>query len=199
MFFLYTILIAVLVIIGFSLLYIYKSRENYFLVVRVYNVIEFALLAYFFSFHIRNVRIKIGLILSVFGYTIFCLYSFLRLTKPEMPFVPASVAHIVVLIIIIFYFFEVMKNTVVEPIYLKPIFWICVAFIINSSGNFFLFLYSKNSYGNEDFQRQYIIIYATVTVIKNLILCISISIKDKVKKDDSFFDLDSKLDKGLSF
>ena len=72
-----------------------------------------------------------------------------------------------------------MQETVVEPIYQKAIFWICVAFIINSSGNFFLFLYSKNSYNDEIFKKQYTIIYTTVTLIKNFLLSISILIKEK--------------------
>lgn len=96
-----------------------------------------------------------------------------------MPFVPLSVGHILILIIIIYYFFELMQEVVLEPIYQKAIFWICVAFIINSSGNFFLFLYSKNSFNDEIFKKQYTIIYTTVTVIKNLLLCISILIKEK--------------------
>jgi len=72
-----------------------------------------------------------------------------------------------------------MNEQILEPIYQRAIFWICVAFIVNSSGNFFLFLYSKNSYNDEVFKRQYTIIYTTVTVIKNLLLCISILIIEK--------------------
>ena len=65
-----------------------------------------------------------------------------------------------------------------EPIYQRAIFWISVAFIVNFSGNFFLFLYSTNSYKDEAFKFQYAIIYATVTIIKNFLLCISIIIKE---------------------
>ena len=97
---------------------------------------------------------------------------------PGLPFVPASVAHMTLLVFIVYYFFEVMQEAVVEPIYQRAIFWISVAFIINSSGNFFLFLYSKNSFNDEVFKRQYTIIYTTVTVIKNILLCISILIKE---------------------
>jgi len=85
-----------------------------------------------------------------------------------------------------------MNETVVEPIYQRAIFWICVAFIVNSAGNFFLFIYSKNSYNDETFKRQYTIIYTTVTVIKNLLLCISILIKENKidTHSDSLIDID---------
>lgn len=109
-----------------------------------------------------------------------------------MPFIPLSVEHILLLIFIIYYFFEVMQESVIEPIYQRAIFWISVAFIINSAGNFFLFLYSKNSYNDDVFKRQYTIIYTTVTVIKNLLLCISIFIKEspKIESDKEVFDID---------
>jgi hypothetical protein len=86
-----------------------------------------------------------------------------------------------------------MQETVLEPIYQKAIFWISVAFIINSAGNFFLFLYSKNSFNDDpNFKRQYTIIYTTVTVIKNFLLCISILIKEtpKNESDKVIFDVD---------
>lgn len=188
----YTILIAILVIVGFSLLYIYKSPENYYLVVRVYIAIEYVLLIYFFSLYIRNKIITNILVISQIAFTLFCIYDFITEKTPSLPFVPASVAHILLLIFIVYYFFEVMQEMVVEPIYQKAIFWISVAFIINSSGNFFLFLYGQNSYDDEIFKKQYTIIYTTVTVIKNILLCISILIKEKHENSssDQLIDLD---------
>jgi len=146
-FFLYTILIAILVIVGFCLLYIFKAPHNYYLVVRVYIAIEYSLLAYFFSLYIRNRFIKNILLFSPVPFFLFCIYDFMIEKVPGLPFVPASIEHMILLCFIIYYFFEVMQETVIEPIYQKAIFWISVAFIINSSGNFFLFLYSKNPSG----------------------------------------------------
>ena len=191
-FFLYTLCIAILITTAFIIRYVYNNRETYYLVVRVYNVIEYSLLAYFFSLYIQNKFIKNILLYSTIAYLIFCVYSFIKAKVPEMPFIPLTVEHILLLIFIIYYFFEVMQETVVEPIYQRAIFWISVAFIINSAGNFFLFLYSQNSFNDEIFKKQYTLIYTTVTVIKNLLLCLSIVIKEK--KDtlppDSLFDID---------
>lgn len=181
-FFLYTILISVLVITGFSLLYIYKSEEKYYFVVRIYNILEYTLLAYLFSFYIKNQFIRKLLFLSIIGYTVFCVYAFVVADEPAMPFLPASVEHVLLLIFILYYFFETIQNITSEPIYQKAIFWISVAFIINSAGNFFLFLYSRNSFNDDTFKNQYTIIYTTVTILKNIFLCISIPIKESPKK-----------------
>lgn len=192
MFFGYTIIIAILVSIAFSFLYIYKSRENYYLIVRFYNIIEYAVLTYFFSLYVKNKIARKLMIYSAFFYFAFCVFDYLKLKTPEMPFIPLSVEHILLLIFIIYFFFEVMQESIAEPIYHKAIFWISVAFIINSAGNFFLFLYSKTQFNDDIFKKQYTIIYTTVTVIKNLLLCISIFIKEtpKNESDKVIFDVD---------
>lgn len=87
-----------------------------------------------------------------------------------------------------------MQDTLEEPIYQKPIFWVSVAFIINFSGNFFLFLFSTNSFNNEAFRQQYIIIYTTVTVIKNILLCISIITKENTESPSHTLPIDIDLD-----
>lgn len=181
----YCSVISILVIIGFSLRYIYKIPEYYFLVTRIYNVIEYALLSYFFSLYIKNTVIKRVLVFSAIPFTIFAIFDFVVAKVPALPFTPLIVEFILLLIFIIYFFFEVMQETVVEPVYQRAIFWISVAFIINFSGNFFLFLYSKNSFTNEAFQRQYTLIYSTVTILKNVLLCIGIATKEK-KISNSF-------------
>jgi hypothetical protein len=194
-FFLYTIFTSLLVIVGFCLLYVYQSPENYYLIARTYVIIEFSLLTYLFHFYIKNKFVKKIILYSPVVFLVFCIFQFVLEKIPGIPFLPISVAHIALLCFIIYYLFEVMQETVLEPIYQKAIFWISVAFIINSAGNFFLFLYSKNSF-NEDpnFKRQYTIIYTTVTVIKNLLLCISILIKENPKNDSDNLTFDVDLD-----
>ncbi len=85
-----------------------------------------------------------------------------------------------------------MQKSVAEPIYQRAIFWIAVAFIINFSGNFFLFIYGKNSYDDDSFKRQYTIIYTTITLLKNLLLCISVFIKENNESlsTDNHIDID---------
>ena len=177
-FFLYTIFIAVSIIVGFSFLYIFNSPGNYYFVIRIYNVLEYTILAYLFSFYIKKKAVRKILYFSIIPFWVFCLYDFLTTKEVTLAFVPLIIEYFVLLVFIIYFFFEVMQETVVEPIYNKAIFWISVAFIINFSGNFFLFVYSKNSFNNEEFRRQYVIIYATVTIVKNILLCISILIKE---------------------
>jgi len=92
-----------------------------------------------------------------------------------------------------------MQETVAEPIYQKAIFWISVAFIINFSGNFFLFLYSKNSYNDQAFRNQFLIIYSSVTIIKNILLSIGVMKKERDTESLNVTSFDSELDASLPF
>jgi len=193
-FFLYTILITILVIVGFSLLYILKSPESYYKVARIYIFLEFTLLSYLFSLYIKNKSVRKLIRVLFIPFLLFGVYDYLREEVPGIPFIPASVSQITVLCIIIYFFFEIMQESVLEPVYQRAIFWVSVAFIINSSGNFFLFLYSKTSYDDDVFKRQYTIIYTTVTVLKNILLCISIPLKDKQDSQQPDTPIDIDLD-----
>ena len=75
-----------------------------------------------------------------------------------------------------------MKQDADEPMFQTFIFWLAVAFIINFAGNFLLYVYSETSNKNADFRANYTIIYSTVTILKNLLLCIAATIKENPNK-----------------
>jgi len=94
-----------------------------------------------------------------------------------------------------------MQETVVEPIYQKAIFWISVGFIINFSGNFFLLITSLNSFDNEQFRNTFTIIYSSVTILKNVLLSIAVTIREN-KNDHQYLNdisMNSQLDTYLPF
>lgn len=182
-FFLYSFVITLLVSLGFFTRYYLGSLSAYYLETRVYNIVEYSLLAYFFSLYIKNKSVRKILFYSPIPYFTFCLVDFLNSKEATIAFLPLIFEYLVLLIFIIYFFFEVMQENVVEPIYSKAIFWISVAFIVNFSGNFFLFIYSKNSYADEAFKRQFTIIYSTVTILKNILLSIGVSIKEEHKSN----------------
>lgn len=177
-----------------------NSYPSYYLVVRVYNIIEYSTLAYLFFLYIKKKIIRIILLYSIIPYVLFCIYDFVVSKEPTLASLPLIIEYLVLLIFIIYFFFEVMQSTVIEPIYQKPIFWICVAFILNFSGNFFLLLSAITSFNDEDFRNTFTIINGSVTILKNIFLCIAVVLKDN-NNDHLLKDLsiDSKLDTYLSF
>jgi hypothetical protein len=198
---LYTFVITILVLLVIITRYIYGSLENYYLVTRVYNILEYSLLSFFFYLYIKNKTIRNILLFSSIPYIIFCIYDFIITKEPSLAFFPLIVEYLVLLLFIIYFFFEVIQESIVEPIYHKAIFWISVAFIINFSGNFFVLLSSVNSFENVAFRNTFTIIYSSLTILKNILLCIAVSIKE-TKSDNQFIDgisLDPELDTYLPF
>jgi len=138
------------------------------------------LLALFFASHIRKKLPKKILTYLPIVFIAYCIFDFLVEKEPAIPFSTLVIEYIVLTVFIVYFFFETMQEAmVIEPIYHKSIFWICVAFILNFSGLFFLFLFSKYTVNDDLFKKQFTIIYSTVTIIKNLLLCLSIVIRDE--------------------
>lgn len=148
---------------------------------------EFTFLSIYFSLQIKKEIIKKVLRFSIAPFAIFCAYDFLTTTKPSFAFMPLVIECLFFLVIIIYSLYEKMLYNIEEPIFILSSFWISVGFIVYCSGNFFLFLYSKNSYNDINFRIQYSIIYSTVTILKNILLCIGVSRKrEEVKKAPEF-------------
>jgi hypothetical protein len=185
-FFLYTGVIFTLIIIAFTTLYIFHATTVYYNVTRVYNIVEYFFLSYFFSLFLTNKFFRSLLLYSSIPFLIYCIFDYFISGKPQLPFFPLAIEYVTLLFFLIYFFFEIMKSPKPEPIYQKAVFWIAVAFIVNFSGNFFLFLYSKNSFNDEVFKKQYTYIYTTVTLIKNILLCISAFINENKYSNDHY-------------
>jgi len=88
-----------------------------------------------------------------------------------------------------------MKYSTKFPIYLSASFWIAVAFLIFSTGNFFLFLFSKMLLTNEENKHLFNDIYGLFAILKNIFLCTAIV----VCKNSSIKDEQSNIDINLEF
>jgi len=88
-----------------------------------------------------------------------------------------------------------MKYSTKFPIYLSASFWIAVAFLIFSTGNFFLFLFSKMLLTNEENKHLFNDIYGLFAILKNIFLCTAIV----VYKNSSIKDEQSNMDINLEF
>ena len=194
-------MITLLVVSVIITRYGFNSFESYYLVTRFYNVLEYSLLSYLFYLYIKNKIVKNILLFSILPFTLFAFYDYFTASKPALPFLPLIFEYLVLLIFIIYFFFEVIQETVIEPIYHKSIFWISVAFILNFSGNFFVLLASVNSFDNEVFRDTFTIIYSSVTILKNLLLCIAVYTKENKIENDLFnnITIDTELDNYLPF
>lgn len=188
LFFYYTCLTAILVILLYLFRYVYPSKTSYFLVVRIHNFIEFSLLTYIFTFSINNRIIRKLIAFSIIPFFFICILDYFTSAAPDLAYFPLIVESLFFIILIIYFFFEKIKQDVAEPLFNNFIFWFAVAFLINFAGNFLLFVYSKTSHDDKDFLSNYNTIYSIVTIVKNVLLCIAAIIKEPLKPKTGLYD-----------
>ncbi|MEO6547355.1 MAG: hypothetical protein ABIN94_05125, partial [Ferruginibacter sp.] len=130
-------------------------------------------------------------------FLIFCLLDYLfygtQGTTPGSG--PLVVECLFFLVVILYYFYEKMKFVASTPIYKSASFWLALAFLIYFSGTFLLFLASGSSMvHDQNFIRNYNIIYGTVAVVKNLLIAVGIIVHRFSKKDAQIDLLTANLD-----
>lgn len=123
---------------------------------------------------LKNTKSKQFIVLSICLYLIYWIYNFYTSKFSEFDFMPLVVECLFFTLLIVYYFYDVMQRNATIPLYQLPGFWISVAFLIYFSGNFFLFLYSKSMMNQPGFNNQYTIIYSSITILKNILLCIGL-------------------------
>ncbi len=184
-FFLYAALTALSVICLFLFRYVYPDRTIYFTIGRIHPVIEFSIIAWIFSLFFQNKIIKKIVAFAPIPFFLICLIDYLSAKTLSIAYVPLLTECLFFISLFIYFFFEKMKQDINEPLFNTFIFWIAVAFLINFSGNFLLFVYSETSNKEPDFKTNYTIIYSTVTIIKNILLCIAVTMKENLTKNTS--------------
>lgn len=169
-FFVYTIVSVLLFIISFSAAKFYP--ENFNTIVSISLVVQFIFLSILYFNIIRNAKIKKLIILGVIAYIIFWIYNFSKSSFTDLDFAPLAIECIFFTFLIVYYFYEIMRYSLDTQLFQLPSFWISVAFLINFSGTFIVFLFGKSLIN--EFTSQYLVIVSTITIIKNILLCIAV-------------------------
>ena len=173
-FFFYNLSFAFFLILSVSFGVFLKNYPLQLIINRIFLVIEFSFLCFFYyNILLLKWRKYIG-IFCISAFTTFSIYDFYVTKAGEFNFIPLVVECMFFLTVIVLYFYEKIKYSITTPIYNSPTFWISVAFLIYFSGNFFLFLFSISMFKNMNFKMEYTIIYGTVTIFKNIFLCSAI-------------------------
>ena len=163
-------------------LYISKDRSGYIFISRLYIIFEFSLISWIFSVALTKKIIKSIIIAFIPPFILFCVYDYFSSDSPSIAYGPLLVQCVFFTIVVVYFFFEKMKQPAIEPLFQTFIFWFAVAVLINYSGNFLLFVYSQTSNSEPDFKANYTIVYSTVTILKNVLFCISIIVKEPANR-----------------
>ena len=162
-----------LLIIFFSK--IEKNSNVVTVILGLYPILECTLLSYFYFLILKNKNKKIVLSTATFLLCAAFLIDFVT-DKERASYLPLAIQCFFYIMLILYFFYEKVKYITDVPIYSIASFWISIAFLINFSGTFFLFLFSISMNKDPGFKDQYHIIYGCFTILKNTLLCIGVII-----------------------
>ena len=195
-FFIYTLILFISVLAVITFRYFLKSYSPYLIFYRFFIVGEFSLVTLFFSYTVINKQAKKVIQFLLIPFFLYSIYDFISTYNQKFTYYPLVLECLLFPLIIIFFFYEKMKYSTKFPIYLSPSFWIAVGFLIFSSGNFFLFLFSKLLLQNEQNKDLYNHIYGFFTVLKNIFLCTAVVIakNSRIEDDEPNINIDLELE-----
>ncbi len=185
-FFVYSTMLFLSIVLTVVFRYVFKFYAAYLLYNRFYLVAEFALISLFFIYNIRQPKLKKFIYFLIILFAIFSLVDYITSINKPFIYYPLVFECILFPCIILLFFYEKMKYNFKYPIYHAPAFWIAVAFLIFSTGNFFLFLFSETLLENKDNKILYNDIYGSFAILKNILLCVAVIVaKNSAKNDEN--------------
>lgn len=196
-FFAYTIMFVTLLMVTFYFKFIDNNPLKNLDGKRIFLLLEFIFLNYYFSFLIKS---KLRFFISSTSVFLFILYSYYDYTtsvKGTFSFIPLVVECFYFIFIILFFFYETIRYNISKPLYSATSFWISVGFLIYFSGNFFLFLFSSVLSKDPQFRPTFTLIYNVVTIIKNIFLCTAIIVNAFSKDNNNKAPISNKIDVDL--
>ncbi len=185
MFFFYTAVFALFILLNLFFKFYLKDPYHQLLSNRIFLVCEFTFLSLYFYYTLVGKIKRLVLPAAVLCFIIHSLYDFYSSKPGEFSFMPLVAECFFFILVIVYFMYEKIQYSISSPIYHLPSFWVSVAFLIYFSGNFFLFLFSKSMFKNPDFRIQYTLIYSTVTIMKNIFLCTAIITNSNLVDNDN--------------
>lgn len=193
-FFVYTLLLFMSILVLLVCRYVIKSYTIYIFFDRVYLLAEFALVSRFFFYVMSQPRLKKITQFLIIPFICFSTYDYIISDNNHLPYNPLVLECFLFTFIIVLFFYEKMIYSTKAPIYTSHSFWIAIAFLIFSTGNFFLFLFSNLLLENGQNSTLYLIVYGSFTILKNIFLCIAISVASRNSQvSKEYDDLDINL------
>lgn len=197
-FFYYAILYSAIILLVLFFRYYLDNRNVTALLKRAAIVIEFSLLCHYYTQILVNPKIKKILPVAGILFFIVACYDYYISVERVISFMPLVVESLFLILLIVYFFYEKVQFSLLTPIYLSMSFWISTGFLIYFSGNFFLFLLSKTAVKDKQFVTQYNLVYNFFTIIKDVLLCIAVTVHNPLKPQNDNINIQPDLSSSLT-
>lgn len=165
----------------------FNSRQAYLVIFRLDLIFEYILVGYFLILIIQHAIVRNIIKLTILPFVVFCIIHFFMHETDKFRNMPVLIELMIFMVFIIFVFFEKMKLNFQVPVYQTINFWLLVGLFVYFSGIFFSYLLAENlERQNERMRIELSIIISFVTILKNLILSIAVTVKEPQESVDEY-------------
>ncbi len=159
----------------------------------LFTIVEYSFFCYFIYIILPKGSIKKAVPFLWIGFLLFAGIDYAFFSKTyEFDSIASGIESIIVLMLCIYYLFSQVKGSNNLMIYSTFNFWAVIAFLIYFSGTFFLYLMTERMMDSPSFQKMYFVINNSFNILKNLLLCVAMTMRlNSVKQQKSVIpDLD---------
>ena len=159
----------------------------------LFTIVEYSFFCYFIYLILPNNLVKRSVPFVWIGFLLFAFIDYAFFSKAqEFDSIASGIESIIVLMLSIYFLFSQVKGANSLLIYSTFNFWAVIAFLIYFSGTFFLYLMTERMMHDVSFQKQYFVINISFNILKNLLLCVAMTMRlNTVKQEKSVIpDLD---------
>ena len=167
--------------------------DNIKIVFFTFTLIEYSFFCYFFYLIISKSTAKKIVPFVWLSFVLFALIDFIYINQMKSwDSFASGIESIIIILLCIYYLFSQIKGSNNLLIYSTFSFWVIITFLIYFSGTFFLYLMADSMRENVSFQKQYFVINSSFNILKNILLCVAMTMKTNytIKQPPSLPELD---------
>jgi len=152
--------------------------NNYSIGLRLFTIIEFSFISFFYSrvFGLKSKKIITPAIILFAGFS---LIDFYYSRNSLFDSVPTGISALIFVIYSIVFFYHQLKYNTTKLIYHLFEFWAIVGVFIYFSGNFFLFIFSQKNFSDPMFKNLFYTFLTTFSIMRNLFWLTAIVVSKK--------------------
>lgn len=173
------------------------KTPNFIMLLNLFTIIEYTFFCYFIYLIQPKGRLRKIVPFLWIGFILFAFADYVFFNKThEFDSFASGIEAIIVLVLCMAYLFSQVRGNNSLLIYSTFNFWVVIAFFIYFSGTFFLYLMTDKMRVSVSFQKMYFVINISFNILKNLLLCVAMTMKlnGTVKEQNKIIpDLDDDL------
>lgn len=152
--------------------------KNFIVLLNVFTIVEYTFFCYFIYLVIPKGQLKKTIPYIWCGFLLFAFIDYFFISDGlEFDSIASGIEAIIVLLLCMAYLFSQVKGNNNLLIYSTFNFWAVIAFFIYFSGTFFLYLMTDKMRVSISFQKMYFVINISFNILKNLLLCVAMTMK----------------------